>query len=201
MLNLDCLIAICVLLVLSSACLQTGSQEESKITNIENDFNEDSLQNDPFADIPCVIRCNLTPTPVNQYETNKLECKDCDLLNVIRVIDGDTVEIDEGIVRFYGVDTPERGEKCFLEATERTKSLIQENYLQSYFGSIRVEKSQRIKDKFDRLLFYVYTQGGDSIGEILIKEGLANAWTIDGHHLDYFLELDSLYAWENSPCY
>jgi len=189
-----------ILLILFSGCVQTDSQEESKKTNIENNINKNSLQDDPFADIPCVIRCNLTPTPVNLYEAKKLECKECDLVNVIRVIDGDTVEIDGGIVRFYGVNTPEKGEKCFLEATQRTKSLINENSLQPYIGSIRVEKSQRIQDKFGRFLFYVYTHDGESIGEILIKDGLAKVWTKDGHHLDYFLELDSLYIWENSPC-
>ena len=29
-----------------------------------------------------------------------------------------------------------------------------------------------------------YTQAGDSIDEILVSEGLANAWTRDGQHRD-----------------
>ncbi len=33
-------------------------------------------------------------------------------------------------------------------------------------------------------MFYVYTSEGESIDEILIREGLALAWTRDGQHRD-----------------
>jgi endonuclease YncB( thermonuclease family) len=44
---------------------------------------------------------------------------------VTRVIDGDTVEIEgAGRVRLIGVDTPERGEECFDEATAYLKDRV-----------------------------------------------------------------------------
>ena len=33
-------------------------------------------------------------------------------------------------------------------------------------------------------LYYVYTDQGESIDEMLVREGLAEAWTRDGQHRD-----------------
>ncbi len=71
---------------------------------------------------------------------------------------------------------PERGERCFNEATERFKELAGE--------TVRVEFGPRQEDRYGRILFYVYTNEGESIDEILIREGLALAWTRDGQHRD-----------------
>ena len=40
------------------------------------------------------------------------------------------------------------------------------------------------------MLAYVYTQNGISIDEVLIREGLATAWTRDGQHRDYLVGLE-----------
>ena len=50
-------------------------------------------------------------------------CPDCQLVEVTGVVDGDTIDTSIGRVRFFGVDTPERGEECFTEATEFTRLL------------------------------------------------------------------------------
>ena len=46
---------------------------------------------------------------------------------VARIVDGDTLDVlIDGVkhrVRLFGVDTPERGEPCYKEATERTRQL------------------------------------------------------------------------------
>ena len=44
-------------------------------------------------------------------------CPDCQLVDVFGVVDGDTIDTSIGRVRFFGVDTPERGDTCFKEAT------------------------------------------------------------------------------------
>ena len=46
--------------------------------------------------------------------------------------------------------------------------------------SVRIESGPRSQDRYGRLLFYLYTQSGESIEATLIQEGLATAWTRDG---------------------
>jgi endonuclease YncB( thermonuclease family) len=99
-----------------------------------------------------------------------LRCGDCVEVTVNRVIDGDTLGTSRGRVRLFGVDTPERGERCALEAIDRLKSLAGD--------SVRLEDGPRLTDQFGRVLAYAYsTEGGASIDETLIREGLATAWT------------------------
>ena len=101
-------------------------------------------------------------------------CENCDSLRVTSIVDGDTFNSTSGKVRLFGIDTPEKGEPCFFEAKNRLTKLA---------GSrIRVEDGPREQDRYGRLLFYIYTEQGESIDEIMVTEGLAHAWTIDGQH-------------------
>ncbi len=123
--------------------------------------------------------CSTVPTPAE--EQTMLRCIDCRTMSVQRVIDGDTFDTPSSRVRLFGVDTPERGKACFKEATNRLRSLV---------GSqVRVESGPRAQDRGGRLLLYVYTESGNSIDEILIREGLAVAWTRDGQHRDILVSL------------
>ena len=115
-------------------------------------------------------------------ETEKLTCKKCDLVDVLRVIDGDTIDTSLGIVRLYGVDTPEIDEKCFQLAKTETERLA------GY--RIRVENGPRVKDRYGRKLAYVYTEKGDSIDGNLIEKGFAKAWEKDGQHRNYLMDLE-----------
>ena len=77
------------------------------------------------------------------------------LVKIIRVIDGDTVEIEGGgIIRYVGMDAPEtvdprKSVECFgLEASKKNKELVE--------GKIaRLEKDVTDRDKYNRLLRYV----------------------------------------------
>ena len=101
---------------------------------------------------------------------------------MLRVIDGDTfTNAGNQSVRLFGVDTPERGEKCYREATARLRELAD--------GEVRVELGPRSQDRYGRLLYYVYTQDGDSIDEILVSEGLGEAWERDGQYRDLLVEI------------
>ena len=95
---------------------------------------------------------------------------------VIRIVDGDTihVEIDgtDETVRFYGIDTAERGQPCFAEASDRVRDLAG--------AAVLLRSDARDEDRYQRLLRYVYTSNGLSIDATLISEGLARAWTDDG---------------------
>ena len=53
-----------------------------------------------------------------------------------------------------------------------------------------MELGLRSEDRFGRLLYYVYTDAGDSIDETLVAEGLAVAWTRNGQHRDYLVSVE-----------
>ena len=89
-------------------------------------------------------------------------CSSCPAIPVVRVIDGDAfVTSGNQSLRLFGVDTPERGEPCSVEATERFKELAGD--------SVRIEYGPRHTDRYGRLLAYVYTEDAESIAEKLIR--------------------------------
>lgn len=97
-------------------------------------------------------------------------------VEVVRVVDGDTLDVrsaqTELRVRLFGVDTPERDEACFEEATDRLEALAGEQ--------VQLLPDQRLTDTFDRELRYVYSAEGTLIDEQLVAEGFGYAWTEDG---------------------
>ena len=109
-------------------------------------------------------------------------CEDCETLTVTRVIDGDTLVSPMGRVRLYGVDTPEVGQRCADEATDRLRGLAGD--------TVRAEPGPRSNDQYGRHLFYLYTDDGESIDEVLVSEGLAVAWLKDGQHMQHLSALE-----------
>ena len=83
------------------------------------------------------------------------------VVKVRRVIDGDTLELDNGEdVRLIGVDTPETKhpkkpvERFGKEATAFTMRLVEGQ-------EVRLAYDQQRKDKYGRTLAYVYPERGD----------------------------------------
>ncbi|WP_400163975.1 thermonuclease family protein [Brevibacillus sp. TJ4] len=128
---------------------------------------------------------------------------------VKRVIDGDTVELENGErVRLIGVDTPETVkpnspvEPYGKEASEYTKK-----QLTGQTVTLRFDVEPR--DKYDRLLAYVYLPDGTFYNEQLVREGYARIMTIPPNvaYADLFLEAErearendrGLWALEDSP--
>jgi micrococcal nuclease len=106
---------------------------------------------------------------------------------VIDIIDGDTLDVTvdgrEERVRVFGIDTPERGEPCFRESSRRLGELA---------GSeIRLLADVRQRDSSGRLLRYVYTVDGVSIDALMVRDGMAHAWTRDGALRDALVALEA----------
>ncbi|XLQ19866.1 MAG: thermonuclease family protein [Candidatus Moraniibacteriota bacterium] len=102
---------------------------------------------------------------------------------VTYVVDGDTFDIDTGErIRMIGMDTPERGEPYYKEATDRLKELIEGK-------EVVLKKDISETDRYDRLLRHVYV-GDDWINKIMIDEGYARFVTFppDVYHVDIFKE-------------
>lgn len=96
------------------------------------------------------------------------------LIRVVKIIDGDTIQIEGGQkLRYIGIDTPEtkhpsKGLECFgREAMERNRQLVEGK-------EVRLEKDVSETDRYGRLLRYVYIDG-QMINEQLVREGYAHA--------------------------
>ncbi len=96
-----------------------------------------------------------------------------DLNTVKRVIDGDTFLLQNGTrVRLIGIDAPEMNYKegepeCkAFEAKLLLKELIENK-------KVILKKDKSDKDKYGRLLRYVYLPNGLFVNEELVKRGLA----------------------------
>jgi micrococcal nuclease len=114
--------------------------------------------------------------------TTSFSCPDCQLVIVTNVVDGDTIDTSLGRVRFFGIDTPERGDDCFTEATDFTRLLVG--------NQVRLEDGPRLEDTYGRRLAYIYDTSGNSIDVQLIAGGFARAWTRDGQHRGVLVGLE-----------
>jgi micrococcal nuclease len=85
-------------------------------------------------------------------------------------------------VRLFGVDTAERGEPCFGDAKVRVEQLAGTD--------VRLRPDARERDRYGRLLRYVYTPEGASIDATLVAEGLGEAWRADGALRDAIVGLE-----------
>ena len=118
-----------------------------------------------------------------------------DFAIVKRVIDGDTLKINykgkEDSVRLIGIDAPESrpnkkarndaqrsGEDLKTitamgkEATECVRSLVKQG------DTLKMEFDVQKRDKYGRLLGYVYLSNGKMLNEEIVKAGYANLMTI-----------------------
>lgn len=90
---------------------------------------------------------------------------------VARVIDGDTIKMqDSSVVRYIGIDTPERGVYFYKEAKAVNDSLVDDKRVE-----LKSDKSE--KDRFGRFLHYVFV---DTlfVNAWLIQWGYAEVMTI-----------------------
>lgn len=115
--------------------------------------------------------------PVKETKENqKEEVLGFEKSRVVRVVDGDTIEIEGGQkVRYIGINTPEtvdprREPQCFGKAASKANSgLVAEQ-------EIYLEKDISETDRYGRLLRYVYlATDSASINEQLVKAGYAVA--------------------------
>lgn len=99
-----------------------------------------------------------------------------------RVVDGDTIVVEtDGVeerVRLIGINTPEsvdprRPVMCFGdEASERLSELVPEG------TALRLERDVEARDRYDRLLAYVYrASDGEFVNLTMVSDGFAEPAT------------------------
>ena len=94
-------------------------------------------------------------------------------IQVAHAVDGDTVQLISGdYVRYIGIDTPEEFDprkpvQCYAkEAADENRRLVQGQY-------VVIQKDVTERDKYGRLLGYIYLSDGTFVNKLLVEEGFA----------------------------
>lgn len=140
----------------------SSSENPSDEASTDDDADADPGSSDSASSGPAEQPESPEPSPSDAAEDS------ADTAVVARIIDGDTVELDAGdVVRVTGIDTPERGECHFEEASDRMGQLV-------LGQTVTLTQDGEDADRYDRLLRYLDVDGVDA-GLTLIQEGYAVA--------------------------
>lgn len=125
-----------------------------------------------------------TPTPSVAVASTE-NVSTTQLYSVVRVVDGDTIDViidgKTERLRLIGINTPETVDprkpvECFgREASNRAKELFDSKSV-----SLESDSSQGERDKYGRLLRYVFLENGSNFNLKMIEEGYAYEYTYDG---------------------
>ena len=159
-------------------------KEEVTLHEPENVYEEEVLgQSVLVSENP-----SLTSAPDETDEENSIDTQseqiDEDGYKVVKVVDGDTLDVDidgrKERLRLIGIDTPEtvdprKSVQCFgKEASSKAKEM-----LLGQFVSLESDDTQGERDKYKRLLRYVFLPDGTNFNLYMISEGYAHEYTYD----------------------
>lgn len=122
-----------------------------------------------------------------------------DSAQVVRVIDGDTIDVQiDNVgyrVRYIGINTPERDEACYAEATNANAMLVAGK-------TVSLVKDTSDTDVYGRLLRYVYV-GEDFVNADLVRDGWAEnvEYPPDTAHANEFHQLEIQARAANRGCH
>jgi micrococcal nuclease len=145
-----------------------------------------------------------TVTPKNSNNTNNNNTStntpaEGEIGQVSRVIDGDTIDVvingEEKRVRYVGVNTPERDEVCYSDATAANRRMVEGQ-------TVRLVKDVSETDRYGRLLRLIYV-GDTFVNRELVAQGYAEAVLYnpdDGFH-DEFVQLEREAIREQRGCH
>ena len=134
------------------------------VISLYNYFSTSTQTTPPTPDIQVVTETPKSATSSAVLGQSQVKVK--------RVIDGDTIELEDGqVVRYIGIDTPEtkhpaKPVECFGQlAADQNRQLVEGKL-------VNLEKDISQTDRYGRLLRYVYSDSV-MINELLVKEGFA----------------------------
>ena len=109
-------------------------------------------------------------------------------IQVIRIVDGDTINSSIGKIRMLGINTPEttNNEKYSQEAEKFLLEKISNK-------TVKIEYGKDKKDRYGRTLAYLYLKG-ENINLKLVENGFANYYFPSGKDIHYN---EFKLAWEN----
>jgi len=133
-----------------------------------------------------ILLCLLVSSCI-VVEINEAESDESEIYFVTRVVDGDTVLLDSGEkVRFLAINTPEKWEYYYVEATQALRDLIENK-------TVVLVRDVSDKDKYGRILRYVYLEDDTFVNAVMVDGGYAKAYHYppDTLHYDQMLNLET----------
>ena len=118
---------------------------------------------------------------------NQIKPTQDNLYKVVKVVDGDTVAVginnNKETIRLIGINTPETVDprkpvECFgIEASNKAKEILTGKSVKLEADSIVGER-----DKYGRLLRYIFLEDGINFNKMMISEGYAYEYTYDSSY-------------------
>jgi len=154
------------------------SQEESNPLDNQQQFEENSFKENIAAEDEVIPVASLSQAP------------DATLYQVTQVVDGDTIKVllngQTETIRLIGLDTPEtvdprKAVQCFgQEASNKAKELLAGKQV-----ALEADSTQGERDKYGRLLRYVFLEDRALFNKLMISEGYAHEYTYDSNPYKY----------------
>lgn len=146
----------------------------------------------PFKSQEPPLKVENSKTKLNQTPTSTPSLEKT-LYKVTKVIDGDTIEVNingrKEILRLIGIDTPETVDprkpvQCFgKEASDKARAILSAKNV-----TLEADPTQGERDKYNRLLRYIFLEDGTSFNKYMISEGYANEYTYQSNPYKYQTE-------------
>ncbi|MDX2083251.1 MAG: thermonuclease family protein [Rickettsiales bacterium] len=131
-----------------------------------------------FLGIFCLVICKIASAKKN-YEPQALSRVkshlqfDKEFSGIAKVIDGDSIIVDDREVRLFGIDAPEYHQTCFnTKNLEYSCGKVAQEFLYDFINGKKVTCRYSEKDKYNRFLAKCFLDK-TSINEELIKNGMA----------------------------
>lgn len=171
-----------------------STDPEPVTTQQDSSIQEDSIQLDEVAEEDDEIdeaENAVSPTDLSELiatdtntEPESNQSTQLTYYTVTSVVDGDTIKVSmDGTIetlRLIGIDTPEtvdprKSVQCFgTEASNKAKELLSGQQVR-----IESDSSQDTRDKYGRLLVYVYRSDGLFFNKYMIEQGYAYEYTYE----------------------
>ncbi len=187
-------LTIITILIFSIGIFSIFSDDEDAIQkNIATKQNE-NIQNIQETSLEVIKNTEQkTNEKTTELQVEKIEQNKPTLFKVVKVVDGDTLDIDiDGKIeriRLIGMDTPETVDprkvvQCFgKEASDKAKEILSEKMV-----SVEADNSQGERDGYGRLLRYVYLEDGSLFNKYMIAEGYAHEYTYQSNPYKYQID-------------
>lgn len=163
---------------------------------------------------PARIDASKVQTQAQTQQTDKApaDTSGREQARVKRTVDGDTLDVlidgREEKVRLLGINTPEsvdprRAVECYGKEASHQMDLLATNHQVTMAG----DSTNQDRDKYHRLLRYVYLEDGTFVNEWMVEKGYAFAYTsFPFKFMKHFVDLErqarslELGLWNSTVC-